>query len=267
VIEICITNMYGAIREVSVERGQNPEEMALIAFGGAGGLHAIPIAERLSMPRVVIPRDAGNFSAFGMLVSDRRYDHVRSYIRTLPRAELAEITEHLSAMGEEGHARLSSEGFDDDGIDIAYKVGMRYQGQIFEEELILKDLDFSVDDLGEWFGDLYEKRYEFRREPEASEIVNLRVVATGRSGHTDVTREGADGAAGEAGALKETRSVYFAGEFLDTPVYDRSRLAPGATLEGPAVIEEYDSTALLFPGWSAVVDDYENLTCTRSAAA
>jgi N-methylhydantoinase A len=267
VIEICITNMYGAIREVSVERGENPEEMALIAFGGAGGLHAIPIAERLSMPRVVVPRDAGNFSAFGMLVSDRRYDHVRSYIRTLPRAELAEITHHLSTMGEEGRERLRSDGFDDDGIDIAYKVGMRYQGQIFEEELILRDLDFSVNDLGVWFGDLYEKRYEFRREPEASEIVNLRVVATGRSGHTEVSRNGRGRRNGQADALKEMRPVYFAGEFVDTPVYDRARIAPGTPLEGPAVIEEYDSTALLFPGWSAAVDEYENLIFTRSAAA
>jgi N-methylhydantoinase A len=267
VIEICITNMYGAIREVSVERGQDPEQTALIAFGGAGGLHAIPIAERLSMPRVVIPRDAGNFSAFGMLVSDRRYDHVRSYIRTLPRAELAEIAQHLGTMGEEGRERLRSDGFAEDDVDIAYKVGMRYQGQIFEEELILKDLDFTIDDLGAWFGDLYEKRYEFRREPEASEIVNLRVVATGRSGHRDVQREQLDGAAGEAAALKEMRPVYFAGEFVDTPVYDRSKLAPGTTLAGPAVVEEYDSTALLFPGWSATVDDHENLNCTRSATA
>ncbi len=266
VIEICITNMYGAIREVSVERGQNPEEMALIAFGGAGGLHAIPIAERLSMPRVVVPRDAGNFSAFGMLVSDRRYDHVRSYIRTLPRAELAEITQHLGAMGEEGRERLRADGFAEDDVDIAYKVGMRYQGQIFEEELILRDLDFSIDDLGAWFGDLYEKRYEFRREPEASEIVNLRVVATGRSGHRDVQRESVTGG-GEAAALKEMRPVYFAGELVDTPVYDRSKLAPGTTLAGPAVVEEYDSTALLFPDWSATVDDYQNLNCTRSADA
>ena len=170
-------------------------------------------------------------------------------------------------MGDEGRERLRSDGFADDTIDIAYKVGMRYQGQIFEEELILRDLDFSVDDLGAWFGDLYERRYEFRREPEASEIVNLRVVATGRSGHSDVSREQNGAAAGDADALKEMRPVYFDGEFVDTPVYDRARLAPGAQLAGPAVIEEYDSTALLFPGWSAAVDDYENLTFTRSAAA
>lgn len=266
VIEICVTNMYGAIREVSVERGENPEEMALIAFGGAGGLHAIPVAERLSMPKVVVPRDAGNFSAFGMLVSDRRYDHVRSYIRTLPRAELSEITEQLSIMGSEGRSRLVEDGFTDDSIDIAYKVGMRYQGQIFEEELILKDLDFDLDDLGTWFGDLYQERYEFRREPEASEIVNLRVVATGLSGHTDIQRE-TGGEASLADALKEMRSVYFDGQFTDTPVYDRSRLAAGVSLEGPAVVEEYDSTTLVFPGWTATTDQYENLIATRTSGS
>ena len=264
VLEICTTNMYGAIREVSVERGENPEDMALIAFGGAGALHAIPIAERLSMPRVVVPRDAGNFSAFGMLVSDRRYDYVRSYIRSLPRAEIGTIREHLETMAAEGRARLAAEGFGGDSIQIAHKVGMRYQGQIYEEELTLADTDFSVEDLGLWFGDLYEKNYDFRREPEASEIVNLRVVATGLTESPSIGRGGANGAGLDA-AEKERRQVYFAGEQVECPVYDRSKLPAGTSFDRPAVIEEYDSTALLFPGWEAAVDNFENLIFTRAS--
>jgi N-methylhydantoinase A len=264
VLRICTTNMYGAIREVSVERGENPESMALIAFGGAGALHAIPIAERLSMPRVVIPRDAGNFSAFGMLVSDRRYDYVRSYIRSLPRAEIGTIRGHLETMAGEGRERLSAEGFADEAIQIAHLVGMRYQGQIYEEELTLADTDFSVEDLGVWFGDLYEKNYDFRREPEASEIVNLRVVATGLTKSPSVGRGSSNGAGLEV-AEKERRQVYFDGEFVECPIYDRSKLPVGASFDQAAVIEEYDSTALLFPGWEATVDEFENLIFTRAS--
>jgi N-methylhydantoinase A len=267
VIEIAVTNMYGAIREVSVERGEDPEDMVLVAFGGAGGLHAAAIAERLSMPRVVIPRDAGNFSAFGMLVADRRYDYVSSYIRGLMRCDLAEIKSRLSGMGDEGRNRLRRDGVKDEDIDITYKVGMRYQGQTWEEELILTTVDFDLSDLGRWFGDVYEDRYEFRREPEASEIVNLRVVATGRSGHRAVRRDDNVGDIDPAGALKEHRAVYFTGGFVDTPVYDRSKLASGAHIEGPAVIEEYDSTALLLPSWTAAVDGDRNLVLTRTVTA
>jgi N-methylhydantoinase A len=267
VIEIAVTNMYGAIREVSVERGEDPEEMVLVAFGGAGGLHALAIAERLSMPRVIIPRDAGNFSAFGMLVADRRYDYVSSYIRRLPRADLAEVKARLAGMGDEGRERLRRDGVDDGDIDIAYKVGMRYQGQTWEEELVLSTLTFDRDELGRWFGDVYEERYEFRREPEASEIVNLRVVATARSRHRAARRDDTVGTADPSDALKERRDVYFNGGFVDTPIYERSRMAPGAAISGPAVIEEYDSTALLLPGWSAAVDDDRNLVFARVATA
>ena len=267
VIEIAVTNMYGAIREVSVERGEDPEEMVLVAFGGAGGLHAVAIAERLSMPRVVIPRDAGNFSAFGMLVADRRYDFVRSYIRGLMRSDLDVVKARLAQMGEDGRWQLRRDGLKDSDIGIAYKVGMRYQGQTWEEEIILDTLEFDHADLGRLFGDVYEERYEFRREPEASEIVNLRVVATGRSGHRAVRRDEVVGDTDLAGALKERRPVYFDGAFAETPIYERSKLAPGAAIEGPAVLEEYDSTALLLPGWNAAVDGDRNLIFTRLATA
>jgi N-methylhydantoinase A len=267
VIEIAVTNMYGAIREVSVERGEDPEEMVLVAFGGAGGLHAAAIAERLSMPRVVIPRDAGNFSAFGMLVADRRYDFVRSYIRGLMRSDLDAVKARLAQMGEDGRSQLRRDGLKDSDIDIAYKVGMRYQGQTWEEEIILDTLEFDHADLGRLFGDVYEERYAFRREPDASEIVNLRVVATGRSGHRAVRRDEVIGGTESADALKERRAVYFDGAFAETPIYERSKLAPGAAIEGPAVIEEYDSTALLLPGWNAAVDGDRNLILTRLATA
>jgi N-methylhydantoinase A len=267
VIEIAVTNMYGAIREVSVERGENPEEMVLVAFGGAGGLHATAIAERLSMPRVVIPHDAGNFSAFGMLVADRRYDFVSSYIRGLMRSDLDVIKARLARMGEDGRSQLRRDGLKDSDIGMAYKIGMRYQGQTWEEEIILDGLDFDHADLGRLFGDVYEERYEFRREPEASEIVNLRVVATGRSGHRAVRQDEIAGGTNAADALKERRPVYFNGAFVETPVYERSKLAPGAAIEGPAVIEEYDSTALLLPGWNGAVDGDRNLIFTRLPTA
>ncbi|MDT3444665.1 MULTISPECIES: hydantoinase/oxoprolinase family protein [unclassified Pseudofrankia] len=272
VVEIAVTNMYGAIREVSVERGGDPEEMVLVSFGGAGGLHGALIAERLGMSCVVVPRDAGNFSAFGMLVADRRFDYVSSYIRGLPRADLDDVRNRLRGLGQEGRERLLGDGVAEGDIDITYKIGMRYVGQTWEEEVILSDLEFTLEDLGRWFGDLYEERYEFKREPEASELVNLRVVATGRSGHRAVRREVANGgavlatgSAGAAGAVKERRPVYLDGAFIDTPVLDRARLDPGAIVAGPAVVEEYDSTTLVPVAWTATVDDDRNLVLRRAS--
>lgn len=267
VLDICNTNMYGAIREVSIERGEDPQDLALVAFGGAGGLHAIPLAERLSMPKVLVPRNAGIFSALGLLLADRRLDFVRNFNTPLGLADVEEMVRHLQKMESEGRDALLEEGIEPENIGITYRIGMRYQGQVYEEEVILEKLDFDLKEIGERFGALYEEKYKFRREPEASEIVNLRVVAVGKTKKPDLRQQRLDEEDQKIqrkGEEKTTRKVFFGDEFVDCPVLDRNYLKPGQQLDGPTIIEEYDSTIAVFPSWKANVDEYSNLVLTRS---
>lgn len=264
VLDICNTNMYGAIREVSIERGNDPADLALIAFGGAGGLHATAIAERLEMGRVVVPKNAGIFSALGLLSADRRLDLVQPYLRPLPAVEFDDVASQLLLLGSQARDSLKAEGLAESEIEIEFVFGMRYAGQIHEEEVRTTSPKTDYDSLTTLFGDLYESRYGFRREPELAELVNLRVVGLGRTAKPDLARAVAKDAGGSSGAeVAATRPVYFDGEFVDCPVFVRRSLAPGHAIEGPAIVEEYDSTVVLNPGWHATVDASGSLHLQR----
>jgi N-methylhydantoinase A/oxoprolinase/acetone carboxylase beta subunit len=188
VIDICNTNMYGAIREVSIERGSHPADLALVAFGGAGGLHAIAVADRLDMPRVVVPRNAGIFSALGLLAADPRRDMVQPYLRPLSAVDFEDVGSQLLVMGNKARDMLKAEGLNETDIDIEYRFGMRYAGQIYEEEVVAKSPTTDYEQLAADFGNLYEGKYGFRREPEFAELINLRVVGIGRTAKPDLAR-------------------------------------------------------------------------------
>ena len=263
VIDICNTNMYGAIREVSIERGSDPADLALIAFGGAGGLHALAIADRLEMARVVVPRNAGIFSALGLLAADPRRDMVQPYLRPLPAVDFDDVGSQLLFLGNQTRDMLKAEGLSETAIDIEYRFGMRYAGQVYEEEVVAKSPNTDYAQLAADFGDLYEEKYGFRREPELAELVNLRVVGIGRTTKPDLTR-----ALDQQQSPAETghtamRQVYFDGEFLNCPVFARLTLSEGDAIEGPAVVEEYDSTVVVAPGWHARVDNVGSLIMER----
>ncbi|MBJ86941.1 MAG: hypothetical protein CL461_01745 [Acidimicrobiaceae bacterium] len=262
VIDICNTNMYGAIREVSIERGSHPADLALVAFGGAGGLHAIAVADRLDMARVVVPRNAGIFSALGLLAADPRRDMVQPYLRPLSAVDFEDVGSQLLVMGNKARDILKAEGLNETDIDIEYRFGMRYAGQVYEEEVVAKSPATDYDQLAADFGNLYEGKYGFRREPEFAELINLRVVAIGRTAKPDLAR-----ALEQQSPAKPdyttTRQVYFDGEFRECPVLQRLTLKAGDEIEGPAIVEEYDSTVVIAPDWNARIDNVGSLIMER----
>ena len=262
IIEISVNNMAGAIRTLSIERGLDPRDFALFPIGGAGPMYACPIAEELGADKVLVSNHPGNACAFGLLTTDLQHHYARTYVTELQEADLSVIRSLLKEMGEEGRAALTKEGLPERQVHIACSADMRYVGQSYQLEVPV-DLKSDLQDLERDFHDIYYQAYGYSRKEMTIEIVYLRAVASGTFDKPALRSDGTRG--GHAcEALEEERAAYFRGAFVDCPVYHRGRLGPGRSLDGPAVIEEYGSTTVIFPGWKASVDPYANLILERA---
>ena len=256
VLEIATTHMYGAIREITIERGEDPAEYSLIASGGAGPLHAIPLAERLGIRSVIVPPAPGTFSAMGMLVSDLRHDFVRTYLRALNDADIEEIKIRYREMEREAEAALRQDGISPQQMNMGYSIDVRYLEQSFVEHIEVPGAGFALADIAERFTEAYTKRYGYHREVDMIELVNLRLIATGLVEKPNIATSQQ---VTTANSVKETREVRFAGHTSTCPIYDRETLSQGMVIAGPAIIEEYGSTTALHPNWQAEVDNFNNL--------
>jgi N-methylhydantoinase A len=256
VIEIANTHMYGAIREVSVERGEDPTELALIAFGGAGPMHACEVADKLGITTVLIPREAGDFSALGLLLSDHRHDLVRGYLRPLRETSAEALRGEFDQIAEEGRAKLLADGFGEDEIRLTPLIDMRYAGQSYEEQIPADDLD--PDRLAEEFQARYKRRYGYQRDASMCEIVNLRVTATG-----SVEKPSLANPSTNEEIPAESASVIFADGAHEATVSHRDSMPAGARVTGPAVVEEYSSTMVVPPGWSGEVNELGCVTLRK----
>src|SRR5438128_3252535 len=265
VVEIANENMASALKMVSLERGHDPRRFALLAFGGAGPLHAAAIARALSIPKVIIPRHPGVFSALGLLLADIRVDRIwtQAFRSTDVDAEL--VNRQFVRIAERAVAELRQEGYEGEPA-IRRAINMRYLGQNYEHEVELPpgELDeAALDEAFRRFDALHAERYGYLIEDEVIELVSFKVTAIGP--RPALQLGGADGA---ARAAPRERSVFARGSGLvDAIVVHRSALAPGDSLEGPAVIEEEGSTTFVEPGMSLeAADDGTLLVHTRAAA-
>ncbi len=255
------SNMIRAIKAVSSERGRDPREYTLFAFGGNGPLFAVPMAEALAMKRIVVPPSAGLFSSFGLLYADVEHHYSRTFRRMLRTADPAELHQVWEAMADEARAQLRADGFRDDQILTRRAANMHYKGQIYELTVPVADGEIdaaAVAAMDEAFGQEHETTYGHRAGPEEPvELVNVQVVGQGLPDRPNVPdrvvaeREEASG----GGA----RKAYFGPDmgWLETPILARRELAEGR--EGPAIVEEYDSTTVIPPGATARLDDYGNI--------
>jgi N-methylhydantoinase A len=243
VVRVANAEMSRALRVISVERGLDPREFALVAFGGAGGLHACALAEELEIPVVLVPRASGVLSALGLAMSDVRRDYVRPL--------LLDDSEPEEAFGDlEGRA-----GEDLESPELRRRADLRYRGQSFE-------LTVDADDLGEIeerFGAAHEQRYGYRMEGEEVELVNARLVATVAVDRPELSED----AAGEEPEA-EQRRANFDGEWSDVPVLDRSQLGCGSDVSGPAIVEFAEATCVVRPGWAGAIDAAGTLVLKRS---
>ena len=259
ILDVADANMERALRVVSVERGHDPREFAVVAYGGAGPLHAPGLAERLGAPRVIVPRTAGVLSALGLLVSDVAYDYSASRVRPLADADPEAIEAAFAEFETEGRERLAEADLPADRIRFERSADLRYVGQSYDLSVsVPNEVDGDVlTGLEARFHERHRRRYGHASPDEPVELVTLRCRARGVVETPDLRVEGGDGSA--ADARRATREVVFGGEACDTSVYDRSRLVPGASFDGPAVVEGGESTTIVHPGQRAQVDHDANL--------
>ena len=263
IVRIAVARMVSAIKEISVARGYDPRDFVLMAFGGAGPMHAAFIAEELDMSRVAVPVAPGNFCAFGALISDIRHDHLVTYRAELGRSNAAEIERAFKRIEEQARAQMIAEGMPRERIGILRSAGMRYLGQSWDLPVHLPEEIHDVRDLEKLFHEAHQRRYGYSGT-DAVEIVSLRVSAIGRVAKPELPEWPAKGRVEDA--LREERPVFFSGSMIRTPVYARERLPRGAHLEGPAIVEEMGALTVVPPAWRLDLGRYGELLLSRKEA-
>ena len=250
IVRVADAEMTRALRVISIERGLDPRELTLVAFGGAGGLHACSLAEELDIGRVLVPLAAGVLSALGLAVSDVRRDRVHPLLAELGATDPAQLEACFDAFEANVHARP----VDDARLTFTRLADLRYQGQSFELTVGAEELH----GLAARFHAEHERRYGYRMEDEVVELVNLRVVATVSRAKPDLHQ-----APPRRDAVPTRRRAGIDGGWREIDVWERSDLGTGSTFRGPAVVEFTDSTLLVRPGWRAIVDEVGTLNLVR----
>jgi N-methylhydantoinase A len=261
ILEIAVARMANAIREITIEQGHDPAAFTLVAFGGAGPMHACDVARELGIRDVLVPIFPGNLSALGLLASDQRHELVRTHLRRLSALEPAELDGVLRAHEAAGRAALARDGFPAEAVRFGHRLDMRYARQAFEVAVDLPAGPVHVEGLRKVFLDTYEQRYG-HADPQAEiELVNVRTAVIGVTPKPVLPRR--PPVPGRlADALAGRRPVVMASAEHDCPVYERERLPGGLAFEGPAVVEEAGSTTVVRPGWRAALDEWGNLRLT-----
>ncbi len=267
ILRIMRTNMAGAIRMVSVKRGHDPRDFSLVAFGGAGPLHAVELAQELGIPEVIIPYYPGLGSALGVLYVEVRHDFVQSIFATNTQFDVREINGAFENLETEGRDRLKKEGIAAENIQLQWQIDIRFYGQVSGGlTLAVKPKKLSQSDVKNIFK-LFHKQhtdeygYTLPEDMAELEIVNVRVIAEGLNEAKPEPLFSTNNI--EAPKPFSTRSVYF-DEFgrTPTPIWKRNTLPPDYEIEGPGIVEQVDTTILLPPNTKTIIDDKLNLICS-----
>jgi N-methylhydantoinase A len=269
ILEISAWNQANALRQVTVARGLDVRDFTLTTFGGSGSLLACRLMDVLGLPRTLVPPDPGNLSAFGLLTVDVRNDHVQTTISRHADLDLDRVRTVFGELEARAREALDGEGFPRDRQRIQRSADLRYVGQAFEVRVPVADGDLddaAAEDVAQAFHAAHRQLYgyDFAEDPrQAVEWVNLRVSGIGPIRRPDLLElPAAEGGADRA--VTGSRPVFF-DDWVETPTYDRPRLAPEDVVHGPAVIEEFGSTVPVHPGFRATVDLHGNLLLERNA--
>jgi N-methylhydantoinase A len=258
---VAAANMIRAIKAVSTERGRDPREFGLVAFGGNGPLFAAGMARSLGIKQVIVPPAAGVFSSVGLLYSDVEYHLSRTYRQVIGTLDTAALIATWQGLEDQAREKLQADGFTDDQMALRRFAKLHYRGQSYELTVPLPEGPISAETtalLGEAFADEHERTYGHRAGPEEPvELVSLNLSASGR---LETLRGAVQKAPPVPPGPPATRQAYFGGThgWMPTPILLRGHLASGAWT-GPAIIEEYDCTCVVPPGMSIVLDSYGNI--------
>ncbi len=268
VIRLANVKMAGAIRMVSVSLGADPRDFALFAFGGAGPLHAAALARELGVPRVLVPARPGITNALGCLVADLRHDFTRTLATPLDTLDMSQLSSTLAAQASEGRALIAREKVSVTDTRVLHSVDMQFIGQTHLLRVDLPDPTLTREALQARFEDVYFNRFRVRLDTIRAAVVNANTSVIG-------TRQGLDPAtlipaqerkATVDAACRGSRKVRFSGQVHDTPLYQRDRLPADAAFDGPAILEQMDTTTLIPPGDRVTTDAIGNILIEIGAA-
>ena len=261
--------MLGALRLVTVQRGLDPREFGLVAFGGAGPMHANAMAAVLGCFPVIVPPNPGVFSALGFVQSEFKNEFSRTMIKSTVGLASDELWDEFAELERRAIAWLDEEGVTESDRNMRFSADLRYEQQGFEVTVDVPKEAVESDDLDsvlQQYHELHERLYGVRFDVPV-ELVVLRVVATGAMPPVIESAPADTAVENLADAVIEHHPTYFHGTWVDTPNYDRDRLGHGLTIEGPAVIRQYDATTLILPDHWAEVDEFGNLLIRPSGHA
>lgn len=266
IVQVVNASMVKGIRVVSVSKGYDPREFCLMAFGGAGPLHAAELAAEMDIPTVLVPVAPGVTSALGLLMADLRHDFAQTVLK--PGSELSpmEITFRYEQLETQAVEQMSREGVPVQDVTLARTADARYVGQGYELEVAVASGKLEqqhLDDIMERFHNSHVRNYGYASRDNAVEVVNLRVTALAAMPRPDLARSSGPTGGDASNALIGERDVYFKNETKRTGIYDRSVLRPGDTIIGPAIVEQLDSTTVVWVDQTATVDEYLNLLLAR----
>ncbi len=263
IVSVVTANMARAIRVISVQRGHDPRDYTLAAFGGAGPLHAARLARELEIGRVLVPRNPGILCAMGLLLTDLRADFATTRLLTLAASAAPHIGGAFAHLLRQAEAWFDEEGIAETARRATRTVDMRYAGQNYELPVAIPEGEIgaaTLEALAEGFAAAHQRMYGFVAEGEPVQLVTFRVEASGIVSKASFKPQ-PDGGPDASGAIIAKRDVWMpeAGGFVSCPVYDRERLQAGNRLSGPAIIEQMDATTLVLPGMTARVEPYLNI--------
>ena len=263
IVAVADAAMANAIREITVARGIDPRQFGLLAFGGAGPLHAISIAEELELGTVIVPGSPGVLSAWGMVHTDLRHDFVQTFFHQVDQLESQVLSEAVAAQLARGTEALSIDGVEEHLQNLTPALDVRYVGQEYTLSVSFDAgarAEHVLDNLHEWFDAAHLERFGHNNPAEQIEVVALRVVARGLSEPPSA----APAAPATEPTVLDRQQVRYRDGWQDSPVFERSSIAPGRAVSGPAVILEAGCTILVPPGWTATPSDHGHLVMKRS---
>ncbi len=269
IITVVNSNMARAIRVVSVERGYDPREFVVVAFGGAGALHAVNVAKDLGINRVMIPCNPGILCAVGLLVSDIRCDYVKTSISNFVPENIEKMNANFKELTDKGNEWLDEEKIDEAHKVIVRHADMRYFGQNFELSIEIpyeRITEENIDAIRDLFHKAHKREYGYCNEGALVQIVNYRATALGKVQTIELVEHPLE-ETDASSAIVGQRDVYFeeAKAYVPTDIYDRDRIKAGNEIKGPAIIEQMDSTIVVPPGHTACADKYLNLMISYQA--
>lgn len=259
ILKVVNANMIRGIRVISIEKGHDPRNFALVAFGGAGPMHAADLGKELGCESIIIPPNPGITCAMGMLMADVRHDFVQTILADVSSLDLQACNDVIVQLIQAGRQSLQEEGFAQDEIALQVSLDMRYSRQAYEIEVHVEGLELHeklLETATEQFHVEHNKVYGFRRDGETIELVNIRLTAVGNIPKVNFQQQDDSG---EAPRPTGSRPVFFQGQFLETAIYNRTSLQTDSVIAGPAIIEQLDSTIVIHPDQSAETDRFGNL--------